>query len=368
MTDWRLPEHRREAFQRSYTHSLKHRNFPGMVYSMMPALADAFDLDEDGRAWLVWLNGNNQNLVSSYLLLEAAPHPKFWHMAVDFWNEHFKALEWDIDRRHQKAKFGEATEAWFVDYGYKPSEGWLRAGEQGWEATWKHSIGQPYMGRISAWSMYEYARILLGERVPDVGSWFLEEGSSRSHRNSLCFLSGHDDAWGWDREQAEIPFMLDLFPSLHELAEDLFAEAKVRNSERLQGTPDGDEVWVTDPNVTRLTMESALCTFKSWHKPNRRYPNVYADMMYQRIRKAEVRFGRTFDLLWDIRKQTLPEHLRLEDNPHDPGLSAIKQNWYRETGEIHYLHDTFDDMEPSGFEEIVAIGGYKERKDPPWTL
>lgn len=353
MTDWREPGNRREIFQRSYTHSLVHRNFPGMVYSMMPAIADALDLDEDGRAWFVWLNGNTQNVVTSLLLLEVAPQPGDWRKAVDFANEHFKSLEWDIDRRHQKSAFGKATEAWFLDYGYQPADGWLSAAEKGWEAVWKHSIGQPYMGRISAWSMYEYARILLGPAIPDVGSWFLEEGSSRSHRNSLCMMAGYDDAWGWDREQAEIPFMLDLFPELVERAEGLLLGAQARNP----GNPD----------VVRLTMESALCTFKSWHKPNRRYPNVYSDMMYQRIKKSEARLGRDHELLWAIRKNTLPEHLRLEDNPGDPGLSSVKQNWFRETGEVHYLHDTFPDMEPSGFERAVAAGEFGERKDPKWV-
>lgn len=355
IADWRLPEHRREAFQRSYTHSLRHRNFPGMVYSMMPAIAEALNLDEDGRAWFVWLNGNNQNVVSSYLLLEAAPTPGDWKKAVDFWNAHFKQLEWDIDRRHQKSAFGKATESWFMDYGHRPAEGWANAvGTDGcWECAWEHSLGQPYMGRISAWSMYEYAKILLPGVVPDVQSWFLEEGSSRSHRNSLCFLSGYDDAWSWDRDKAEMPMILGIMDDLHYKAEDLFMEAKSRNG---------------DPLVLRLTMESALCTFKSWHKPNRRYPNVYSDMMYQRIKKAEARFDRSLDLLWDIRRDTLPEHLRLEDNPGDPGLSSIKQNWYRETGEIHYLHDTFPDMEPSGFERAAAAGEFGERKDPSWKI
>jgi hypothetical protein len=334
---------------------LKNLNFPGMVYSMMPAIADYFDLDDDGRAWLVWLNGNNQNLVSSLLLLEVAPRPQDWKKAVDFWNDHFTQLEWDIDRRHQKSAFGKATESWFTDQGFRPAESWFLAAERGWEDVWKHSIGQPYMGRISAWSMYEYARILLGpDRIPDVGSWFLEADSSRSHRNSLSFLSGYDDAWHWDKEDSQIPFMLDLFPQLHDLAEDLLAEAKERNP--------------NDPNVCRLTMESALCTFKSWHKPNRRYPNVYADMMYQRIRKQEVRFGRRLGLLWDIRRHTLPGHLRLEDNPYDLGLVPTKQNWYRETGEVHYLHHDWEDMEPSRYETLVQTRHFGERKDPKWNL
>lgn len=351
-TDWRLPENRREIFQRSYTFSLAYKNFPGMVYSMLPAIADAFDLDEDGRAWLAWLNGNTQNVVTSMLLLEAAPSPWEWRKAVTYYNDHFKALEWDTDRRHQKAKFGQATEQWvqgLIDRAETPATAWLSSSTDGHDA-WDEAINSPFMGRISAWSYLEFARILL-PFLPDVEDWYLKESSSRSHRNALCMLAGYDDAWGWDREQSEIPFMLDLLPGLHDLAEDLLTEAMERN----------------DNNASRLTLESALCTFKSWHKPDRRYPNVYADMMYQRIKKAEARFDRSLDLLWDIRRDTLPEFLRLEDQPNDPGLVSRKQNWFRETGEVHYLHELFPDMEPSGFELAVQAGEFGARNDPNWS-
>jgi hypothetical protein len=350
MTDWR--ENKRESFQRHYTFQLRYLNFPGMVYSMLPAVAEAFDLDEDGRAWLAWLNGNTQNVVTSMLLLEAAPRPEDWRGAVDFWNDHFKELEWDTDRRHQKNDFGKATERWANTPSGGPSWAWFEATQGGWEDCWKLAINSPFMGRISAWSYLEFARILL-PFIPDVGSWFLKESSSRSHRNALCMLSGYDDAWGWDKEQAEIPFMLDLLPGLHDLAEDLLREAQERNP--------------GDPNVTRLTLESALCTFKSFHKPDRRYPNVYADMMYERIQKAEQRMGRDLRLLWDIRGQTLPKALLLEHNPLDPGLVPVKQNWYRETGELHYLHTVFPDMDPSGFEYKANAGDFGVRKDKKWS-
>lgn len=365
LTDWRLPENRREAFQRSYTFSLEYKSFPGMVYSMLPAIADAFDLDEDGRAWLAWLNGNTQNVVSSMLLLEAAPRWTDWRKAVDFFNEHFKALEFDTDRRHQKSKFGVATEQWatrLVDELETPSEAW---GSYTGEGAFRYSMSLPYMGRISAWSHMEFARILLPE-IPDVDSWYLAESSSRSHRNALCLLSGYDDAWGWDREESDIPFMLDLLPALHDLAEDLLQEADGRNAIVEQTGPQ-DYEHVHHPLVSRLSMESALCTYKSWHKPDRRYPNVYADMMYQRIKKAEARMGRSLDLLWGIRKETLPASLRLEDNPYDPGLVGVKQNHYRETGQIPYLHMLFADMEPTRFELGVDAQEYGKRKDPSWT-
>lgn len=339
MTDWRLPENRREAFQRSYSFSLEHKSFPGMVYSFLPGIAEAFDLDDEGKAWLVWLNGNTQNAVTSLLLLEASGgDPRNWRRAVDFWNEHFKKLEWDTDRRHQKSKFGEATEAW-AHSGVGGAGQWMWMGELGWPATWNMAFSHPHMGRLSAWSMIEYARILFGaEVIPDSDSWMLDDkAGSRSHRNGIALVAGYDSVY-WDADAADT---LGIVGQLDTYADILLAEAEERNP----GNPD----------VSRLTMESALCTYKGWHKPNRRYPNVYADMMYNRICKAEARFDRSLGLLWELRRQDLPRELRLEDNPYDPGLAPAKQNHYLETGQIPFL-------------DGITITLDKPRKDPKWTL
>lgn len=334
MTDYRLPEHRREAFLAFYRFHLEYKSHPGCVYSLLPAIAGAFNLDENQKAWLVWLNGNTQNVVTSMLLLEAAPRPEDWAKAVDFWNDNFKLLEWDTDRRHQKSKFGEATEAWFLGYSYKAGDRWIDI--RSWDNAWMYAFNQPYMGRLSSWSMIEYARILL-PGIPDSDTWMLQDKSgSKSHRNGIALVAGHDSVY-WDEGT---PDMLGIVGDLEAYADGLLAE-------------------VDHPDAGRLTMESALCTYKSWHKPNRRYPNVYNDMMYNRIKKAEARFGRTFDLLWEARNLQLPEHLRLEDNPLDPGLQSVKQNWYLETGEPIM-------MWPSSFDEAVAAGAFGVRKDPSW--
>jgi hypothetical protein len=347
--DWRLPENRREAFQRFYSFHLKYKSHPGMVYSFLPAIAEAYDLDGNGRAWLAWLNGNTQNPAMSLLLLEAAPTHHEWQKAIDFWNEHFKLMDFDTDRRHQKSKFGEATERWAMLFGKQPATDWMEAGLEGWEETWKFSLSQPYMGRLSAWSMMEYARILLGnDFVPDMGSWLLHDKSgSRSHRNGVAVVKGYDATY-WGADDAD---MLGIVDELEQFADDLLAEARERNP----GHPD----------VGRLTMESALCTYKSWHKPNRRYPNVYADMAYLRLKKAEARFGKRFDILWEARQRDLPEYLRLEDNPHDPGLVAVKQNHYLETGQVIMMDREWPDMENS-FNEGVHHGVHGIRKDPKW--
>ena len=58
------------------------------------------------------------------------------------------------------------------------------------------------------------------------------------------------------------------------------------------------------------------------------------DMFHDRIRYAESEWGNKFQKFWEMRKECLPEYLRLEDNSLDPGLSSLKQNHYRLTGQV----------------------------------
>lgn len=352
MTDWRLPENRRESFLAFYRFHLEYKAHPGLVYFWLPAMAEAYGLDTpDDRAWLVWLNGNTQNPVTTLLLLEAAPNPTKWPEAKSFFNTHFRELEWDTDRRHQKSKFVVATEAWIDQFWRSRDHGWF--GD--WDDVWRYSLSQPYMGRLSAWSMMEYARILLGPEVPDMGTWLLEDKSgSKSHRNGIATVAGHDAVY-WDDE----PFMLDMVPELEQYAEGLLAEAE-------ETICDPENVHYIHQDVSRFTLESAFCTYKSWYKPNRRYPGVYADMAYLRLLRAQAFFGPQFDLLWQSRKDNLPDYLRLEDNPYDPGLAPVKQNHFRETGEIPVMHRYWDRLTPSSFDQAVELGLYGERKDPTW--
>ena len=65
-------------------------------------------------------------------------------------------------------------------------------------------------------------------------------------------------------------------------------------------------------------------------------------MFYKRIKYAESQHGNKFDLFWQMRKDCLPKHLRLEDNPKDVGLNKIKQNHYRNTGQVIMMHHEYD--------------------------
>ena len=274
VTDYRLPENRREGFMRQYLLHL-----------------EASDGD-----------------------------PANWRKAVDYWNENFKLLEWDTDRRHQKSKFGEATEKYM---GMTDGLAWQWQWQRNWKwrELWLYATSLTYMGRLSAWSMSEYAHILLGEYIPAPDSLLLADKSgSRSHRNGSSLLAGAPagaEHWTWDEWEMLSPCTIE---ELDVLGQDLLLEAAERAP--LDVLED----------VNRYTLESALCAWKSWWKPNRRYPGVYADMHYLRVKKAEKRLSRTFPLQWAAREAALPAWLRQELQGPLEGLDKDKQNRFRLTG------------------------------------
>ena len=355
--DFRHPAHRREVFLRFYAWSVKHRSFPGGVHYVLPAIADALELDLEQRYWLAWLNANTQNPVTSLLLLQAAPRRENWRAAVDFWRAHYGSLDWDTDRRYHKARFADAVEGYvkLTDCGCTlPQHAYYRRGFE-WQAWWDAAFALPTMGRLSTWSYLEYLRILIGPNVvPDADTLMLEDiPGSRSHRNGLCLVEGVEE-WIVDKQLGRSGATDEIYRDPQRLTylgrrgHELFAEAQRR-------------VDVGAANL--LSFESALCTYKSWHKPNRRYPGVYNDMLYNRLITAENRWGRRFGIIWDARRAALPARLRLEDQPNDPGLSPVKQNWYLQHGEVINMTEDWECFR-NGFEKKVAAGEFGRRARP----
>jgi hypothetical protein len=325
--DFRRPEYRREVFLRFYSWSVSNRSFPGAVHYVLPYVAQALELDTEGRYWLAWLNANTQNPVTSLLLLQAAPRPRDWKAAVDFWRSNYRSLDWDTDRRYHKARFEDALTGYAsaTDCSCSlPQHRYFREGGGDWTGWWTRAKALPTMGRLSTWSYLEYLRILLGPSVvPDADTLMLEDiPGSRSHRNGLALVLGMD-GWIVDKQlgqsgQTDAVYDKEILHRLSWQAHELFTEAQQR----------------AGAGADRLSLESALCTYKSWHKPNRRYPGVYNDMLYNRLVAAENRWGRRFGVIWDARRAALPDRLLLERQPYDPGLSPVKQNWYLQTGQV----------------------------------
>jgi hypothetical protein len=325
--DFRRLEYRREVFLRFYEFHLENRSHPGCVYYAMPWLAKRHKLDQEQKLWLAFINGNTQNIVTSWIIFQR--FPTLGAKGLKAWFEkNYGKLAWDTDRRYHKKEFIVATDCYARLVGSsqkKYFEGFYGVDEKAtfrslWEVLRRDFFT---FGRLSAFSYSEYLRIM-GVKA-ECDTLFLRDMSgSKSHRNGLAKVLGREDL-DWFRETAFTgDYTEDELVWLEQEAPRLLQEARERTAKNK----------AIDPReVHYFTLESALCTYKSWHRKNRRYANCYSDMFYNRIRLAEQNYGKEeVAQFWRCREDSQPEHLLLEKNSKDPGLVPAKQNYYRETG------------------------------------
>lgn len=345
--DMRKRENRREVFLRFYDFHLRHGAHPGCVYALFPWLAEHFGWSDEEALWFAFINGNTQNPVTSLLIHNAGPTPAHAAGCVDFWRANYWNLEWDTDRRYHKKDFDKAAASYTAMMGDQAQAAFWRAAQSGgWPRMWATVTSLYTFGRLSSWSYAEYLHIFgFGCDADDM--MLDDRAGSRSHRNGLCIVSGLDEYdWHQSNPAFDGVYDPDLLVDLEATSGDLLAEAQARAA----GKPHLRD-------TTRLTLESALCTYKSWHRPRRRYAGVYIDMLHNRLNKAEARWGHdATDLFRQARQDIWPGYLLLEDTPTDPGLHEVKQDWYRLTGEVPVLgHE--DDVFWSGFDDLVLTGG-----------
>ena len=263
--DFRLPQYRREVFLRFYEFHLKYYAHPGAVYYTLPFIFKTRCFNEEQKLWFAFLNG------CSYIK----------NLAGRSQVEMFKSV----------CK-GETIYDNFDD-------------------VWNYVISNFYLfGRLATFSYLEFLR-LAGLDL-DCSQLFLEDiTGSKSHRNGLCKVLGRDDL-DWYRKEVVYDDLSINWLKME--GTKLLEEAKQR---------------IGHKDVSYFTLESTLCCYKSWSRPNRRYPNVYNDMFYQRIKHGEKAWGESLGIFWKSRDEVLPQALRVECVIGDEPLSKVKQNHYR---------------------------------------
>ncbi|QDP60237.1 MAG: hypothetical protein Unbinned834contig1000_3 [Prokaryotic dsDNA virus sp.] len=325
--DFREPKYRREVFLRFYEFHLKYKAHPGAVYYMFPFFFEKFKMNMEQKLWFVYINGCTQNVVTTYIIFKKFPdlHSLDINELKEWFRKYYLYFGWDIDRRYHKNSFELCVEDYKNHVGKSQEEFFNsllgKDKHDGFKQIWDYVLNKFYtFGRLSSFSYIEYLWIA-GLNI-DCDNLFLEDiTGSKSHRNGLCKVLGRDD-YDWNKNDVVYPD--EFIEWLKKEAEILLNEAKER---------------INHPQVSYFTLESTLCCYKGWHRVNRRYPNVYNDMFYDRIRYAESRWGKIFDCFWEARKKYLPRHLRLEDNSGDIGLNKVKQNHYRKTGQVIMMNE-----------------------------
>jgi len=346
--DYRLPINRREVFKRFYYFHNKHKAHPGFVYAAFPYLANRFAWSKERLLWACFLNGVCQNIVTTETLLRYFPDLPTKNEADQlhsFVMRHWHKLEWDMDRKYTKSKIGDIVLSYLTNLDGQTQSKFFESvcGTDGdnyirFRRLWNYVMEKFFLfGRLSTFSYLEYLRIA-GLPI-DCDSLFLDDiNGSKSHRNGLCKILGRDDLdWhetlnpGFNGDYSKV------LPWLEQEGERLLKECSEQ---------------YPHPDNSYFTLESTMCCYKSWFRKDRRYPGVYLDMHYKRIQKAEERWGFRFDNQRELRKDTLPIYLRVEDNPSDPthkqtGLSKEKQNHFRLTGEVIMMDQDFPVFENS---------------------
>jgi hypothetical protein len=64
--------------------------------------------------------------------------------------------------------------------------------------------------------------------------------------------------------------------------------------------------------------------------------------MYNRIKYADSQHGDKFDIICQMRKDCYPKELTFEDNPKDVGVTEMKQDHYRNTGQVIMMDKEWD--------------------------
>jgi hypothetical protein len=330
--DFREPKYRREVFLRFYEFHLKNKGHAGAVYYVFPFIFDKFKMTQEQKLWFCYINGCSQNVITTFLIWEQIPNlneidlPKF----SNWYRTNYDKLGWDTDRRYVKNSFEDCIKNYIEVLNGKTQEEFFEMSQEpndkftNFNKLWTTVINYfSSFGRLATFSYLEFLKIA-GVNI-DCDSLFLDDISgSKSHRNGLCKVLGRDDLDWYKTEVVYDNFTLTWLQMEGEL---LLKEAKER---------------FPHEDLSYFTLETTLCCYKSWHRPNRRYPNVYNDMFYERIKYAESKWKRKLPLFWESRVKYLPKELRLEDNRADFGVHKTKQNHYRLTGEVIMMNKDWE--------------------------
>lgn len=279
-TDYRAPELRREVFLDFFAFHTRHGIHPGCTYFLIPWLRKHYGWDDEQTLWFAFLNGNTQNPLTTLQLHRRGDRPERADEVLGWYSEHVNELAWDTDRRYHRRALPESVHGYLrMLQGHPQQDFWEGVTASGWRTTWAAATAIPTFGRLSAWSFCDYLHAC-GIDVHCTDLMLDDKAGSRSHRNGLCLVAGLD-VYDWHASNPGFDgrYPKRLLDHLDRVGRDLLNDAQ----ERAAG-----EAWARD--LTLLTLESALCTYKGWHRPNRRYPGVYADMLHDRIRQAELRF------------------------------------------------------------------------------
>lgn len=340
--DFRSKEIRKELFFQLFEFHTGYGIHPGLVYLFLPYLAKAQNWNIEQRLWAAFLEGCTENPCTVWAIMQFFPElPKNIDSFESWHRENWRLLDYDIDVRYNKGHLVEQTqnyldtlkgrtqEQMFLDDCYSEDK------KKWFDNIFSIVLSMYKFGRMTSWSYVEFIKILSGYDY-EFSTFHMEYlDGSRSERNGVLLVMGRDDLDWWRGNPGITTHSQEIIESAELYARQLTEELKERFK---------DKSWYK--HIGYETVESTLCCYKNCFH-GRRYPNIYTDMSYDRIKKAERLWEDRvdFNIFWGIRKNRLPSKLLLENNSQDPGLCPEKQGFFKKTGQLpmlSVLNEVFD--------------------------
>jgi hypothetical protein len=317
MIDYRLPENRPEYFRALYRMNLEHKIMPGLVYLYLPELRKLYGWDDETTLWVAFINGLTQSPLTTLRILERLPScpPAGAALAsfTEWFNDEWVNLHFDSDRLKNKRNTVKAIQSYasvVAEYGTQAA---MLATTRTYAELWETAQRFYSMGRLSCFSYLEYVHLLgFGADCDDL--MFDDKSGSRSHRNGMMFLLGHDHMV-WDK-RSDSGFDGN-YSNLNKIAKYLSGEANDFLCEFNETTHHA--------YANNFTLESQCCQFKNGFF-GRRFPGVYSWMAWDRIKWYDDRgLSQYTEIFKTIREENLPDWLRPEVTGEKRSISQLSK-------------------------------------------
>ena len=340
MIDYRLKEHRREAFIRWYAWSLQYQDCDPAVW-LFNYLNARYEHNDEQRLWFCWLYGNTYYGPTAWILMNE--FPDFELATVDRltqWNAaNYRRLRYQTDTKWNKGhlpamfesyqKFiGKKSQRDAIDQYYGDNE------RQSFDRIWTQVKSHLYkFGRYSTWFYLQHLHHTAGVQIVPTSLMLDDYDGSRSHRNGLLFALGEEEQYDSKLTKAE-------YQRLEAEAHAILTEMKFRFPH-------------LSKSIDFFTMETCLCSFKKiFREHHGRYLGYYLDRQAEEIQQCEQDGWRGIDwnVLWQARQETLDPRLTSQQ-----GIIKERYTSFLRRGSIELLHWMFHDEEPvtQGLEQFL---------------
>jgi hypothetical protein len=298
--DYRLKENRKQAFVKWMVWSMLYEDCDPSLF-MTNYLFDRFEVNSEQRLWLCWLYGTTYYLPTAWVIFNEFPDFELVDQKrLEDWNNaNYKRLRYQTDTKYNKghlpAQFA-SYRAWIHSTAKTQREKFKqlttnKCPEKNYQLVFDEITGNLHkFGRYTAWFYIQTLKHCAKINV-DAPNLILEDFSgSKSHRNGLCYATGHDE-WVNQKLTKEQTNVLNVE------AAKMLKEVNLYMMQ-LDFTEQADY----------FAMETCLCSFKKLFRKSRgRYLGYYLDRQAEEIAKVEQDgwSGICWKPLWDARNETI---------------------------------------------------------------